>query len=61
MGHLARACVKADRKDNKLLALLTRLTTASNDESWDHWARGQLIRLGRTAEQQAPPVPLIEQ
>jgi Tfp pilus assembly protein PilF len=47
MQHLARAYVKAGREDGTLRGLLERLILVSEDEHWNHWARGRIIRLGR--------------
>jgi Flp pilus assembly protein TadD len=47
MRHLARAYVKADRRDEGLKKLLDRLVLTPGNEQWDQWVRGQLIRVGR--------------
>lgn len=50
MRHLARAYVKANRKDEGLKKLLDRLVLTPGNEQWDQWVRGQLIRVGRVEE-----------
>jgi Flp pilus assembly protein TadD len=47
MRHLARAYIKTDQNRANARSLLERLLLVSDDEQWDSWARGQLIRLGR--------------
>jgi len=47
MRHLARAYVKADRKDDKPKRLLEKLLGIPADRQWDAWIRGQLVRLDR--------------
>lgn len=50
MRHLARAYVKAHRKDDRLKNLLEKLLGIPDNGPWDYWVRGQLIRLGRGEE-----------
>ena len=48
MRHLARAYVKANKKDEKLTTLLEKILLIPDGDAWDLWARGQLIRVGRS-------------
>ena len=61
MGHLARAYVKSKRQDAELVGLLEKLLLVSEDSQWDYWARGQLIRLGRSENEKSPPHPELKQ
>jgi len=54
MRHLARTCVKADQKGEKLKSVLEKLLLVSSDQQWDVWVRGQLIRLGRADTETQP-------
>lgn len=47
MRHLARTYVKLDRNPERLLKILNELSFHGEDEQWDYWVRGQLVRLGR--------------
>jgi len=60
MVNLARAYVKADRKDDKLKRLLERLLLVPpGNPQWDVWARGQLIRLSRPEAAGDSPQPFV--
>jgi tetratricopeptide (TPR) repeat protein len=47
MRQLARAYVKAGKKDDRLRDLLEKLLLTPGEPAWDVWIRGQLIRLNR--------------
>jgi len=49
--YLARVLVKSDRRDDRLRAALEKILIMKPDGQWDDWARGQLVRLGRTADE----------
>jgi tetratricopeptide (TPR) repeat protein len=58
MRHLARAYVKAGRKDHQLGGLLDKLAHIPGDQQWDRWIRGQIIRMGRDSEPSSRPFRL---
>jgi len=45
MGHLARVYIKAERRDQTVRKLLTKLATRADRGEWDRWAREWLIRI----------------
>ncbi|MCH8243712.1 MAG: tetratricopeptide repeat protein, partial [Planctomycetes bacterium] len=51
MRYLARAYVKSDENKKSLKQLLNKLLGIPQTHEWDEWLRGQVIRLGRSADE----------